>query len=451
MSKSFGDGWESREIPVSDLWLDDQNPRLDLRTGSSQELVRKALINHEDVLELAVQIANRQGMLAGERLIVTQEAGRFVVLEGNRRAAAAQILCNPALLPKTLQKRLPSIPSALRDRLLRIPADIAPDRISAEPILTKRHTERGVRPWSTLANMRRVYRYFEAGRSVEEVCQVLSITKARATQLIRGYKLFELAKASKEWSQPEQEQLSNPKLVTSGFTRFFTLKDTRVRLGLGFDDKQSPTTSLSKKDFQSTVQKIAKGFLLPEQDSGKPMFDTRSSVANVLDGVPTAKSATQPHSSSARAAAVKAPQASEFFENLQCLVRDDHLLKLAGELKDIDYKKRPAAACMLLRALFECALVYQLKKKNLWQGLIATKKGKDPSLDVLMTYCANDQHSVFAERRICTLLSNDSAIKAKEYLDLVTHGRWAEADPAHIKSVAIRLRKVIAAILDNSQ
>lgn len=450
MSKSFGDGWKSEEVSVDKLWLDDKNPRLDLSPGCSQDEIRKELILREDVIDLAVQIATRQKLLAGERVIVTLENGHLTVLEGNRRAAAIQILRKPSLLSKQDQKRLPAIPASLRSRLTKIPADIAPDRMSAEPILTKRHTERGVRPWSTLANMRRVFRYFEEGRSIDEICSALAITKGRATQLIRGYKLLEIARTAKGWSASEKQQLGDPKLVTSGFTRFFTLKDARVRLGLGFDKQQEPTSSASKTEFQGLVQRIARGFLIQNNENGRTDFDTRSTVNQVLDGAPRPAHAASKLKDTNKAT-IKSPTASEFFENLNCLVKDDHLLKLAAELKGIEYTKRPAAACMLLRAVFECSLVYQLKKKKRWTSLVETKKGKDPSLDMLMTYCANEQHNVFAEKRICTLLSNDAAIKAKDYLDLVTHGRWAEADPTHLRSVATRLRKVIVAILEDSQ
>lgn len=449
MSKSFGDGWKSEEVLVDKLWLDDKNPRLAINPGSTQEKIRAELILREDVIDLAVQIATGQKLLAGERVIVTSENGHLTVLEGNRRVAAVQILRKPTLLSKQDQKRLPTISTSLRGRLAKIPADIAPDRMSAEPILTKRHTERGVRPWSTLANMRRVFRYFEEGRSIDEICSALAITKSRATQLIRGYKLLEIARASKSWNATEKQHLNDPKLVTSGFTRFFTLQDARVKLDLNFDKQQEPTSSKNKTEFHELVQRIARGYLIPNEN-GKTNFDTRSTVGEVLDGIPRTTSAAS-KTKDASKAAVKSPTASEFFENLNCLVKDDNLLRLSTELRGIEYNKRPAAACMLLRAVFECSLVYQLKKKGLWTSLVETKKGKDPSLDTLMSFCANERNNVFAEKRICTLLSNDAAIKSKDYLDLVTHGRWTEADPAHLRSVATRLRKVITAILEDSQ
>lgn len=113
MSKSFGDGWESDEVSVDKLWLDDKNPRLDLAPGCLQDDIRKELILREDVIDLAVQIATKQKLLAGERVIVTLENGHLTVLEGNRRVAAIQILRKPTLLSKQDQKRLPAIPASL--------------------------------------------------------------------------------------------------------------------------------------------------------------------------------------------------------------------------------------------------------------------------------------------------------------------------------------------------
>lgn len=95
MSKSFGDGWKSEEVAVDRLWLDDKNPRLAISPGSTQEKIRAELIHREDVIDLAVQIATGQKLLAGERVIVTSENGHLTVLEGNRRVAAVQILRKP--------------------------------------------------------------------------------------------------------------------------------------------------------------------------------------------------------------------------------------------------------------------------------------------------------------------------------------------------------------------
>jgi hypothetical protein len=66
-------------------------------------------------------------------------------------------------------------------------------------------------------------------------------------------------------------------------------------------------------------------------------------------------------------------------------------------------------------------------------------------------YCANTANNVFSEQRVSTVLNNQTARHAKDYLDTVTHGRWVDADPKRLVSIANSLRKVISAILEDSQ
>lgn len=447
MSKAFGPGWKSAALSIDDLLLDPQNPRLDLKPTANQEQIRKALLASEEVFDLIHKIVKSQGLIAGERLIVAKEAGRHVVLEGNRRTTAIQVLRNPSLLPKDQQKRIPEVTPELKARLAKVPVDIAPNRLSAEPILTRRHTERGAKPWSTVANMRRVQRYAAEGRSIDEIHSILALSKARTTQLLRGYNLLTFAQSSPDWTAEEKVQLADPKLVTTGFTRFFTLKDARVKLDLNFDEKQQPASGHPGDQLQKEIQRIARGFLIKIPNSAKTAFDTRSTPEEVLEG----KRRPSVVGISSKVSSIKTPSASSFFEKLDCKANDDSLLKLCGELREVEYEKRPIAATMLLRSTFETALVYQLKKKNQWSALVTSNAGKDPSLKEIINYSSQVKNNVFNEQRITTILSSRTVLEAKDYLDLVVHQRWADADSTKLHSIANSLRKLITAIVEDTQ
>lgn len=446
MSKAFGAGWTTKDLAVESLQLDSKNPRLELEPTASQDEIRQQLLATEDVFDLIHKIATSGGMLAGERIIVVKEHGKYVVLEGNRRATAAQILRNPSLISRDLQKRLPTVTPDLKQRLAQLSADIAPSRLAAEPILTKRHTERGVKPWSTLANMRRVVRYFDDGSSVDEISSILSISRARATQLLRGHRLLQLAQKAPGWTADEQNQLHDAKLVTSGFTRFFTLKDARVRMDLNFNDRMEPTSGHLQDQLQRELQRIARGFLIKDAN-GKTAFDTRSSADEVLEGRPRQRAAAKTGGSPA----IKTPKASSFFEKIECKANDDSLIHLCKELKIVDHNAMPIAATVLLRSTLETALVYQVKKKGKWPSLISTNSGRDVTLSQLFKFCANEKNQAFNESRVSSILNNQTARDAKDYLDVVVHGRWMDADPARLHSIANSLRKVITAIVEDSQ
>jgi alpha-beta hydrolase superfamily lysophospholipase len=84
--------WAEDRVNALDLRLDPENPRIEVDAAASQADIRGALIDHEQVLELAADIAASEGNFAGERVIVLgQSSGGYLVLEGNRRVCACQL------------------------------------------------------------------------------------------------------------------------------------------------------------------------------------------------------------------------------------------------------------------------------------------------------------------------------------------------------------------------
>ena len=83
-----------RHVPVTNLLLDGDNPRLPerLRRASPSDLVK--FLYEEGVLEELAQSYLDNGFFQHEPLIVlpTGEQGKYTVVEGNRRLAALKIL-----------------------------------------------------------------------------------------------------------------------------------------------------------------------------------------------------------------------------------------------------------------------------------------------------------------------------------------------------------------------
>ncbi len=465
--------WSNANFDPRKLQLDTQNPRIEVDATSSQDEIRLKLLELEDVLDLARGIDKNGGLFYGERIICVEEANKFVVLEGNRRVAACQMLLNPALVPALYKARFPKVSAATKARIRSIQADVSPSRASAEPILTKRHTEQGAKPWSPVAKMRRAVRLLGT-HSIDQVAQVLGTSAAQVRKLIRPYRLLKFALDLSCWTAGERRVLEDEKLKTNPYTRFFTLADTKVALKVHFDDDQNIISGLPSAKFKGEIERIARDFLLPDPaNGGKPRCDTRTDpkvyFASLLSAGPgpagagsTAAAASAPPASSSKpvgtpvgaATQPQTPKASVFFENLQCHVQDDILIKLTGELKAVSYVKMPVAASLLLRALFECALVYRIRKAKKWGELMKQKQaktpGRDPSLSDLISFAAVHANGVFAEQNMCKTLASGTTKTAKAYLDSMTHMKFQEADPPTLASVANNIRAIIKYILDGN-
>src|SRR5260370_37244249 len=89
-----------RDVEILDL--DPANPRITVSADARQPDLIDYMYRYEALGELAASLA-RNGYFAEEPLVIVPSsvAGRFVVVEGNRRLAALKILLN-----QTLRERL---------------------------------------------------------------------------------------------------------------------------------------------------------------------------------------------------------------------------------------------------------------------------------------------------------------------------------------------------------
>src|SRR5438270_831010 len=93
--KAFApDAWATEELNPLEILLDPSNPRIEVPPDADQNEIRVELLTHEHIAELARSIIKYRGLIPGERIITTNERERQVVLEGNRRICAIQLLLN---------------------------------------------------------------------------------------------------------------------------------------------------------------------------------------------------------------------------------------------------------------------------------------------------------------------------------------------------------------------
>lgn len=460
--------WTTRDLDPTIILLDVKNPRIEVNDDALQNEIRLKLLENEDVLDLARSIEKSNGLFYGERIITTVENGNQIALEGNRRVAACQMLLDPSLIPARFKSRFPNASPSTRAAISRLSADIAPDREVAEPILTKRHTERGVKAWSPVAKMRRAVRLFDR-LSVEEVAQLLGTSTSQVKKLVRPYRLLKYAYELKGWTESERKALEDEKLKTNPYTRLFTLGVTKEVLQIHFDSDEGIVSALPAKVFKDQMKRIVRDFLIPDPATRRPRCDSRTDPAQYF-----AAFISSPEGQAAAGAAGRkplgdapdpkdghekpkpasghrptTPKASVFFENLECHVQDDRLIGLTREIRGINHVHAPIAASLLTRAIFECALVYRLQKTKRWGELIK-EEGKDPGLAEIIKFSANFGNGVFSEQNICKTLKSHTTTQAKSYLDAMTHLRYQDADAQTLSSVANNLRQVIQHILSGN-
>jgi hypothetical protein len=138
-----------KQIPIEDLMLDTQNPRLPshLKGGGSENIISYMLLDAA-TLDLMLAIG-QNGFFAGEPLLVVASADeKYRVIEGNRRLTALMLLKDPKLAPvkKTKVSQIVEAVPYKGCEIKDIPCQVFPSEGPIHKYLGYRHIT-GVQSW----------------------------------------------------------------------------------------------------------------------------------------------------------------------------------------------------------------------------------------------------------------------------------------------------------------
>jgi hypothetical protein len=217
------------KMAVSKLLFDVRNPRLvefnEINSQSTEEQTIKVLWEAMDVRELVLSIA-ASGYFKNEPLIVSQEDGRNIVLEGNRRLAAVKVILNPDLV----KADIPSIEQSIKDSLRELPVMIA-TREEAWRYLGFKHVN-GPAKWNSYAKARYITQvHNDFNIPLQQIASQIGDTHNTVQKLYRGLMVVEQAEKenifSREDTKKNQFHFSHmyTGLGYKGISAFLSLKD----------------------------------------------------------------------------------------------------------------------------------------------------------------------------------------------------------------------------------
>lgn len=184
--------WKHKDVWVSSLQLDFRNPRIPITAHTQADLISD-LIEHDGIYDLAKDISE-QGYYKLKNIIVVEEDGKYVVLEGNRRVAALKLLISYKLSPslhKSKFKRL-SDRTSLK-QIKRIPAIVVPSREAAAPIILREHTLSQIKNWSPVMQARFYYESLRDGITIPDLAKEYSITPGEIKGFLQSYEMYRIA------------------------------------------------------------------------------------------------------------------------------------------------------------------------------------------------------------------------------------------------------------------
>ena len=195
---------EIKLTKVSELAFDLKNPRLvefDLTENATEEDVIKILWEAMDVREVMMSIA-ASGFFPHEPLIVAEEKGKRVVIEGNRRLAAVKVLLRSEVAESYAQN-IPPITAEEKTALTELPTVVG-SREANWRYLGFKHVN-GPAKWSSYAKshyIADVHRNFNI--ELEDIAKQIGDTHKTVQRLYRGLMVIEQAERLRVFSREDR-------------------------------------------------------------------------------------------------------------------------------------------------------------------------------------------------------------------------------------------------------
>ncbi|MDY2699241.1 MAG: hypothetical protein SOV61_06815 [Lachnospiraceae bacterium] len=402
--------YTTKEIKLEELYLDEKNPRFIVPPNPSQQSIVDYLIENEEVEQLANDIAKSGGLNAGERVIVTEENGRWIVLEGNRRICACKILMNPTLLANRRLASVDKIALLVNDELKQslavVDADVMRNRLEAQSSLAAKHID-GIKRWSTISKHKFFALEFDAGKSIKEISMITGVSEAKIKTGLKEYRIIDYVLKLPFWTQEEREEYLNlQEIKTTRLTRLFSAQPSKTEgkrlreiIDLDYDDNYFIKSSLDRDVFDKILHIVAQAAFVPNYASN--FNGTRSTYEDipqlmqfleenklVLENasgekkVYVAPSSQQDDNKKAETSqtegtmedkkATKATSNKQFSSKRNVLIPEDFAVNctvvkindIIYELKRLNFGYCVNAQAVLLRVLLELSLKYYLNRVN---------------------------------------------------------------------------------------
>ncbi|MBM4026959.1 MAG: hypothetical protein FJ280_16390 [Planctomycetes bacterium] len=186
---------EPELLPVKDLYLDPKNPRLASSevTMEDQDGILRILWRERAVNEIADSIA-ASGFWTHEMLFATQENGKWVVIEGNRRLAAVKLLRDPALAKRIGVASIPLMTSVDREKLAKLPV-VKCTRESIWQYVGFKHVN-GPQDWDSVAKAEYVARlHNDLKIDLEKIATTIGDRHETVKRMYRGLMVLKQAES----------------------------------------------------------------------------------------------------------------------------------------------------------------------------------------------------------------------------------------------------------------
>jgi ParB/Sulfiredoxin domain len=220
-------------VPVDKLRFDVDNPRFVDFAGKGDSDIIKFLYEEADLNEL-IQSISISGFINFEPMLVLRNDDSYVVLEGNRRLGAVQLIRSPELRA-TLNISIPQIDQDKLVTLNHLVVREVKNREEARAFIGFKHIN-GPHKWDSLAKAKYAAKWLTDGGDIQVIAKTLGDTHNTVRRLVFGWLVLKQAEDNGfDRNQRTARRFSFSHLYTAlsrpGFRSF---------LGLSEDPSETP-------------------------------------------------------------------------------------------------------------------------------------------------------------------------------------------------------------------
>lgn len=247
---------EYRKIPVENLKLDLYNPRLPKsKQGKDENEVIKFMILQSATLELMMAIGENN-FFAGEQLLVveSEEKGKFIVIEGNRRLTAVKLLSNPKL-SSFKKESIKEICNNAEFKPEKIPCLIFSKKQDILKYLGYRHIT-GIKSWRLLEKARYLsdlkqseFSQLSFSQACKNIAKSIGSSSSYIRRLLTSYELYKLVEDVDFYSI---DNLNDTSFHLNYFTDSLNKENVRNFLGININSDE-PLKNLKSENLKKIV------------------------------------------------------------------------------------------------------------------------------------------------------------------------------------------------------
>lgn len=380
----MGISYKATTRKAGSLLLDPKNARIPReRRSDSQRALLHELLAHQDVRKLAKSIA-KLGLFPSERLVVTPEGRRWVVLEGNRRLAAIKLLLNPDLAPAKRQvtelRRWAG--QADLSAFAKLEVAIVDSRVAAAPVIAALHTHLPKKRWSSLQQARFYRELVDEGQTAVEVAEDVGESLSTVRDALRVEKLYRCA-LTLDYAPDVRQKLAGDDFNLTTLERFLQFRAGRAFLGVEVDENESFRGVVHVDRFKAVLGYVAAQVAtvpgltrvvnsndamaswVRKRERRIPATKKRGRfTASEILGEEAAEPAEDEDKKKPKRRRAPRPSSSIVPKGFTCTTDQDKIRAIFKDLKSMKIAEHRNSTGVMLRVLLDIALWYYLEKEG---------------------------------------------------------------------------------------